>query len=119
MILSKRALVQRWAALASSRSWAIAAAGLLIAAIAVLDERTSPSVGLLYLFPIILIGTRLGRPQVVFTAAVCTWLTALFNRNAFETASLAQHALVFIALAGTGFVAYELTRSRRREVEHR
>jgi len=115
---NKRALVQRWTALASSRSGTIAASGLLIAAIAVIDERTRPSVGLLYLFPIILIGTRLSRWHVVFSAALCTWLTALFNTNPFESASPAQNALIFIALAGTGFVSYELTRRRRQEEEH-
>jgi two-component system sensor kinase FixL len=106
--------------LASPTVRVVAAAGLLIAAIAFVDQRISPSFGLLYLFPIILVGTVLPRWQVVLTASSCTWLTAEFNQGPFSAgASAAQNALVFTALAGTGLVACELMRSRRREIEHR
>jgi PAS domain S-box-containing protein len=97
----------------------VTAAGVLIAAIAIIDSRINLSFGLLYLFPIILVGTVLPRWQVVLIASLCTWLTDRFNPFPFAaTVSLPQDALVFAALAGTGIVAYELTRSRQREIEH-
>ena len=121
MFVQRRAPFREGTVLAlSSTPRVVVAAVLLIGIIAFIDQRTAPSFGLLYLFPIILVGTVLARWQVVFTAAVCAWLTALFNRYAFgPSATLAQDALVFTALAGTGLVAHELTRSRRREIEHR
>jgi two-component system sensor kinase FixL len=98
---------------------ALLAAGLLITLIAFVDSRVNLSFGLLYLFPIILVGAVLPRWQVVLTALLCTWLTDLFDPFPFVVAaSLPQDMLVFTSLAGTGLVAYELTRSRRRQMEH-
>jgi two-component system sensor kinase FixL len=97
----------------------VVAAGVLIAGIALIDRQVNLSFGLLYLFPIILVGTVLSRAQVALVASLCTWLTDLFNPFPFVAAvSIPQDMLVFAALAGTGIVAYEMTRSRRREVEH-
>jgi two-component system sensor kinase FixL len=109
----------RWPVLAPSASLVVAMAGALIVAIALVDRRINLSFGLLYLFPIILVGTVLPRWSVLLVAALCTWLTDIFNPFPFAAAvSLPQDVLVFAALAGTGLVAYEMTRSRRREVEH-
>jgi two-component system sensor kinase FixL len=97
----------------------VLAAGALIAVIALIDRRVNLSFGLFYVFPIILLGTVLPRWPVVLVALLCTWLTDLFTPLPFVAAvSIPQDALVFAALAGTGIVAYELTRSRRREMEH-
>jgi two-component system, LuxR family, sensor kinase FixL len=113
-----RAPADRWRPLASSTTSAVIAAGLLIAAIALVDRRVNLSFGLFYVFPIILLGTVLPRWHVVLVASLCTWLTDLFNPFPFVAAiSIPQDVLVFAALAGTGIVAYELTRSRRREIE--
>ena len=59
MFRSWRARVRAWTVLASSTAGAVVAAGLLIAVIAFIDQRTNLSFGLLYLFPIILVGTVL------------------------------------------------------------
>ncbi|HVZ23059.1 MAG TPA: PAS domain-containing sensor histidine kinase [Vicinamibacterales bacterium] len=105
---------------ASSSARAVTAAAALAAVIAYLDRQASPSIGLLYLFPILLVGTVLPRWQIVAAALGCTWLTAIFNPWPLTIgASLAQDALVFVALGGTGLVAYELTRRRREEADHR
>jgi two-component system sensor kinase FixL len=119
-VLSRwRALVRWWTVLASSTSSVVVVAVVLIAAIALVDWRVNLSFGLLYLFPIILVGTVLPRWQVVLVASLCTWLTDLFNPFPFAAAvSIPQDTLVFIALAGTGLVAYEMARSQRRETEH-
>jgi two-component system sensor kinase FixL len=105
--------------LASSTTSVVIAAGALIAAIALIDRRVNLSFGLFYVFPIILLGTVLPRWQVALVASLCTWLTDLFNPFPFVAAvSIPQDVLVFAALAGTGIVAHELTRSRRREIDH-
>ena len=97
----------------------VAVAAGLIGAIAFVDSRVNLSFGLLYLFPIILVGSVLARWQVVLVAALCTWLTRFFNPFPFvAVVSLSQDLLVFTALAGTGLVAYEMARNRRRETDH-
>lgn len=99
------------------RIWAAVA---LTAAIAVIDWRVDAPIafGFLYLFPVLLVGTVLKRWQVLLTALVCTLLADLFDPYTFVAAvSLPQDILVFAALAGTGLFAFELTRSRRIEVE--
>jgi PAS domain S-box-containing protein len=105
--------------LAVSTPGVVAVAAVLVAVIAFVDSRVNLSFGLLYLFPIILLGAVLPRWQVVIAAGVCAWLTRLLNGfPLFATASYSQDALVFAALAGTGLVANEMARSRRREGEH-
>jgi two-component system, LuxR family, sensor kinase FixL len=103
----------------SATALTLLAAGFLIVTIAFVDSRVNLSFGLLYLFPVILVGTVLPRWQVVLTAVLCTWLTDLFDPFPFiVTASLPQDLLVFTALAGTGLVAFEMTRRRRQQMEH-
>jgi len=100
------------------RIWAAAA---LTVAIAAMDWRVDAPIafGFLYLFPVLLVGTVLERWQVVCTALLCTLLADLFDPYSFSaTVSLPQDILVFAALAGTGLFAFELTRSRRTEVEN-
>ena len=99
---------------------AMTTATAVVIVIAATDQHTNLSLGLLYLFPIIVVGMAAPRRFVLLYAFVCTWLTAVFNRSPLTMgASLAQDALVLFALGGTGLVAYELTRRRRREAEHR
>ena len=80
-------------------------AGVLIAAIAIVDWRVDPpiSFGFLYLAPILLVGTAWGRGPILATAFLCTFLADRFNPYAFRWAiSLPEDILVFSALAGTG-----------------
>lgn len=105
---------------ASSRGVLIRA-GLLIALIALIDWRVDLriSFGFLYLFPILLAATVLSRWQIVLTAVFCTALSDLFDPFTFHLiTSVPQDILVFSALAGTGLFAYEVTRSRSRELEN-
>src|ERR1700730_14286482 len=115
----RQAPAGQWRVLASSTTGVVVAAGVLITGIALIDKRVNLSFGLLYLFPIILAGTVLPRWHVVLVASLCTWLTDMFNPFPFVAAvSIPQDILVFAALSGTGIVAYEMTRSRQREIEH-
>ncbi len=92
-------------------------AGVLIAAIAILDWRIDLNIafGFLYLFPILLVANVLSRWQIVSLAVLCTTLSDLLDPFRFTFGvALPQDILVFTSLAGTGLFAYELTRSRRR-----
>jgi two-component system sensor kinase FixL len=94
---------------------------LLIAVIAIIDWSVdlNLSFGFLYLFPMLLLGTALTRWQVVIAAVVCTGLSDVFDPFTFHVlVSGPQDILVFTALAGTGLFSYEVTRSRRREMEN-
>jgi PAS domain S-box-containing protein len=99
----------------------LARAGFLIALIAVIDWRVDLNIafGFLYLFPILLVGTVLARWQILMAALLCTFLSDFFDPFPFTLAvALPQDILVFTSLAGTGLFAYEITRSRRREMEN-
>jgi two-component system sensor kinase FixL len=96
-------------------------AGLLIGATAFIDWRVELDVafGFLYVFPIILVGTVLPRWQIVLVALLCTGLADLFDPYPFVIpVSIAHDILVFSSLAGTGFFASAVSRSRRQEQEH-
>ena len=100
----------------------VALAGLLIAAIAIIDWRVDLNFAFafLYLLPVLLVGTVLSRRLVVLSALVCTVLSDFFDPFPFTLAlSLPQDILVFAALAGCGLFAYEVTRRSRREAEVR
>jgi two-component system, LuxR family, sensor kinase FixL len=92
----------------------------LVAVIALIDSRVDAPLafGFLYLFPVLLVGTVWQRWQILATALVCTLLADLFDPFRFTVAlALPQDVLVFTSLAGTGLFTYEMTRSRRREME--
>jgi PAS domain S-box-containing protein len=99
----------------------VALAGLLIAAIAVVDWRVDAPLafGFLYLFPVLIVGGVCPRWVIVGTALLCTALADWFDPYSFTLAmALPQDVLVFTSLAGTGMFAYEITRSRQREREN-
>src|ERR1700677_2155203 len=98
----------------------VALAGVLIAAIAVVDWRVDAPLafGFLYLFPILIVGGVCPRLAIIGTALLCTVLADWFDPYPFTLAmALPQDVLVFTSLAGTGLFAYEITRSRQRERE--
>jgi two-component system, LuxR family, sensor kinase FixL len=98
----------------------VSLAFVLVAIIALIDWLVDAHIafGFLYLFPVLLVGTVWPRWQILATALVCTLLADLFDPFGFTVAvSLPQDILVFTSLAGTGLFAFEVTRSRRRELE--
>ncbi|HEX6463108.1 MAG TPA: PAS domain S-box protein, partial [Vicinamibacterales bacterium] len=105
-----------------SEVWRVAAAGLMILAIAIVDWRVEFDVafGFLYVFPLIVVGTVLPRWQIALVATLCTALADIFDPYPFVAAISVPHdILVFLSLAGTGFFAQAVTRSRQlaREAE--
>jgi len=96
----------------------LAAAALLIAAIAVTDWQVefNATLGFLYLFPLVLLGTVLGWWQVVLVAAFCTFLSDRLDPFPIDL-ELARDLLIFLTLATTGLLSLAVTRGYRREVE--
>ncbi|HWW88670.1 MAG TPA: ATP-binding protein [Vicinamibacterales bacterium] len=102
-----------------SRRWRAVLAAALIGVVALVDWRVELDVafGFLYVFPLILLGTVLPRWGIVVVALICTTLADLFDPYPFSPVSVPHDILVFISLAGTGFFAHAVTRSRRLAME--
>ena len=98
----------------------VAAAGLLIVAVALIDWQVDPPLafGFLYLGPILLVGTVWPRLRILATAALCTLLSHVFAPHFPLSLSLPEDFLVFIALGGTGLFTFEISRTRARELEN-
>ena len=100
----------------------VALACLLIVVIALIDWRVDLNIAfaLVYILPVLLLGTVLSWRLVVLCALVCTILSDFFSPFPFTlAASLPQDVLVFAALTGCGLFACEVTRRSRREAEDR
>jgi two-component system sensor kinase FixL len=96
-------------------------AGILIAAIAFLDWLVVAEVllGFLYLVPMLMVGSVLGRRQICAVAALCTFLAETFSDLAWNLRSgISRDVLYFAAFAGTGFFIREVSRNRRAAEEH-
>ena len=93
-------------------------ASILIFSIAAVDWATKPyvSLGLLYLFPIMLVGGFLRRVEIFGLSLFCAILHELFS--SFPSPDLVRMAMVTIAFTGTGFFISELVRNRQLMVSH-
>jgi two-component system sensor kinase FixL len=96
----------------------VAVAGLFILAVALIDWHVDLPLafGFLYLAPILLVGTVWPRSGILATAAICTLLSHLFAPPFPLNVSLPEDFLVLIALSGTGLFAFEISRTRAREL---
>ena len=107
--------------LTADRSKAFLRAALLIAVIALVDWKVenNVSLGFLYLFPMLMLGAWLERWQIAVAAALCTWLTELFDPFTFNLSEgVPRVILVFAAFFGAGLFVYESTRRRKLEQKH-
>lgn len=97
---------------------AVVYAAILIALIAIIDWRVEidATLGFLYIFPMMLLGTVLGWWQLVLAALFCTLLSDRLDPFPMEMES-ARDVLIFLTLAVTGLLSFSLTRSYRREKE--
>src|SRR5215471_911291 len=97
-------------------------AGLLTAAIALVDWRLDQNIsfGFLYLLPMLLVGIVSPRWQIVIAATICTVLEELFDPFPWApgAASIPQDILVFSAFMGMGLFAYEVSKNRRLAMHH-
>jgi signal transduction histidine kinase len=102
-----------------NRARALTAAGALIAVIAVVDWAIKPnfSLSFLYLFPIMLAGGFLTRPQIAALGIFCAILGELFSPFP-STDAATRMAMMSTAFVGTGLFVSELVQKRLLALEH-
>jgi len=96
-------------------------AALLIVVIAFADWRADKEVtlGFLYLFPMLLVGSVLARWQIGIVAALCTFLAEVFDSFEWRpAAAIPRDILIFFAFFGMGLFVYEVVRSRQAALRH-
>jgi signal transduction histidine kinase len=95
----------------------MAFSALLIAIIAVVDWQIelNATLGFLYLFPLILLGTTLNVPSLIAVAVGCTVLSDRLDPFSGET-EVARALLIFMTLAVSGLLSLAVTRGYRREM---
>ena len=90
-------------------------AAVLIAVIAFADWRADKDVtlGFLYLFPMLMVGSVLKRWQIAIAATLCTFLAEFFDSFDWRpSAGIPRDILIFSAFLGMGLFVYEVVRSR-------
>lgn len=93
----------------------------MIALIAFADWRIEGNIplGFLYLFPMLLVGRALSRWQIAAAAAVCTFLTEIFDTfDWFSPAGIPRDILIFAAFFCMGLFVFEILRGRQIEQRH-
>jgi two-component system sensor kinase FixL len=95
---------------------ALAYAAILIVAIAITDWRVelNATLGFLYIFPMVLLGTVLGWWQLLLAALFCTMLSDRLDPFPMDMEA-ARDILIFLTLAVTGLLSLSVTKSYRRE----
>jgi two-component system sensor kinase FixL len=96
-------------------------AAVLIALIAFADWRADKDVtlGFLYLFPMLMVGSVLTRWQIGVVAALCTLLAEIFDSFEWRpSAGIPRDILIFSAFLGMGLFVYEVVRSRQAALGH-
>jgi two-component system, LuxR family, sensor kinase FixL len=96
-------------------------AAVFIAVIAFADWRADKDVtlGFLYLFPMLMVGSVLKRWQIAMVAALCTLLAEIFDSFDWRpSAGIPRDILIFAAFLGMGLFVYEVVRSRQAALRH-
>jgi two-component system, LuxR family, sensor kinase FixL len=103
----------------SNRRRLLILAGVMVLAVAALDWWTKPyiSLGFLYLFPIMIAGGFLSRPQIISFAVVCAILQEEFSNLPIGDA-WPRLILSSAGFIGTGLFIFELLRNRRMVLAH-
>ena len=107
--------------LQGGRTAIVLRAGLLTTVIALVDWRfdVNISFGFLYLFPMLMVGSRLSRWQIAVAAALYTGLSEVFGSFPWTPAiGVPRLILTFAAFFGTGLFVYESARNRRLTNRH-
>ncbi len=96
----------------------LACGAILIALIALADWRIeiNATLGFLYIFPMVLLGTVLGWWQLILAAVFCTFLSDRIDPFPMDMAS-ARDTLIFLTLVITGLLSLNVVKSYRREME--
>ena len=92
-----------------------------VAFISLVDWRVegNVSLGFLYLFPMVLMGSVLSRAQIAVAAAVCMILAEWFDPFAWTPGTGGpRDIMMFSAFLGMGLFVYESTKNRQQALEH-
>jgi PAS domain S-box-containing protein len=109
------------ALLKGTRRSVLLRAAATIAAIALLDWRVIAEIplGFLYLIPMVMVGSVVGRFSIVAVAALCTFLAEVFSDLAWNLRTgTSRDVLYFVAFVGTGFFIREVDNNRKVTLEH-
>lgn len=100
-----------------SPSSVLGVAAVLIALIALADWKIeiNATLGFLYLFPLVLLGTVLGWWQLVLAAVLCTFLSDRLDPFPMDM-QVPRDILIFLTLATTGLLSRDVARGYRREI---
>jgi two-component system, LuxR family, sensor kinase FixL len=104
-----------------SRNAVLLRAAAMVALIGLIDWRIEGNIplGFLYLFPMLLVSSVLTRGQIAIAAALCTFLTEVFDTfDWFSLASIPRDVLIFAAFFCMGLFVYEVGRSRLAAQRH-
>lgn len=107
--------------LKGSRAAVLLRAFAVIAVIALIDWRfdVNISFGFLYLFPMMMVGSCLNRPQIAAVAALCTGLSEAFDAFPWSgPEGIPRVILTFAAYFGAGLYVFESTRRREQSARH-
>jgi two-component system sensor kinase FixL len=93
-------------------------AALLIAAIAITDWKIvfEATLGFLYMFPLVLLGTIWGWWRLALAAAFCTFLSDRLDPFPVDM-QVPRNILIFVTLVTAGLLSRAVTKAYRREVE--
>ena len=104
-----------------SKKSVLLSAGMIILVIALIDWRAINDLplGFLYLLPMLMVGRILNSWQIGFVAALCTFLTEIFDEFvwSFRT-GIPRDVLYFSAFLCAGLFVCEINRGRRAAIEH-
>jgi two-component system, LuxR family, sensor kinase FixL len=104
-----------------SKRAVLSRAAILIAAIALIDFAVVGEIplGFLYLLPMLMVGSVVGRGPIFAVALVCTCLAEIFSDLAFTLRTgISRDILFFAAFAGAGLFIREVTISRQAAQEN-
>jgi PAS domain S-box-containing protein len=76
------------------------------------------SLGILYIFPVMIAATILTRWQIVFAAAFCAYTRGLFTADETQLEHLLRFCMATIAYSGCGLWIYQIADSRRVVLKH-
>ncbi|HEY2040136.1 MAG TPA: PAS domain-containing sensor histidine kinase [Edaphobacter sp.] len=76
------------------------------------------SLGILYIFPVMIAATILTRWQIVLAAAFCAYTRGLFTADETQLEHLLRFCMATIAYSGCGLWIYQIADSRRMVLKH-
>ena len=76
------------------------------------------SLGILYVFPVMIAGTVLTRPQIVAAAILCAYTRGIFIADETSLEHTLRFVMASIAYTGCGLLIYQITESRRVMLAH-